>query len=432
MRKIYLVFRSSVFIFLVVIFFTTLSQAETPFELMDRNGDHRLSRKEFRGPPLAFKRLDRNGDGYINRNEAVGTPLSGGRKSPEHRTGGPTQHTVGKQPAGKTAELIYVDTHNHLVGRRGKGVSQGFDYEGPAQTALTTMNETGVKISLVMPMPQGVEQTNRLYLDDILPVVKKYPGRFAVLGGGGSLNVMIQKAVKSGRVTDAVKKEFDDTAAELVKKGVVGFGEMTAEHFSMRSDHPYVSAPPDHPLFLRLADLADKYDIPIDIHMEAIPEETQLPSRLQSPPNPQLLKPNIANFKRLLAHNQNARIIWVHLGWDSTSKRTVDLTRKLLREYSNLYFSIRVAGGMQARNVVQATFPLDSEGRVKEEWLKLFQEFPDRFVIGSDEIIQKGNRHPSAGSIQSTVGLLQQLPLELQHKIGYENAYRLYKLKNDK
>jgi predicted TIM-barrel fold metal-dependent hydrolase len=234
--------------------------------------------------------------------------------------------------------------------------------------------------------------------------------------------------IKSGRVTEAIKNEFDATASELVKKGIVGFGEMTAEHFSMRSDHPYVSAPPDHPLFLRLADLAAKYDIPIDLHMEAIPEESQLPSRLQSPPNPQILKPNIGSFKRLLDHNKDARIIWVHFGWDSTGKRTVDLTRKLLLQHSNLYLSIRVAGGMQARNVVRSTFPLDSEGRIKKEWLALFQEFSDRFLIGSDEIILKGNRHPSAGSIKSTVGLLQQLPEELQRKIGYENAYRLYKL----
>ncbi len=35
-----------------------------------------------------------------------------------------------------------------------------------------------------------------------------------MLGGGGSLNVMIQKAVKLGKVTDAVKKEFDATAAK--------------------------------------------------------------------------------------------------------------------------------------------------------------------------------------------------------------------------
>ena len=72
---------------------------------------------------------------------------------------------------------------------------------------------------------------------------------------------------------------------------------MTAEHFSMTEKHPYEIAPPDHPLFLRLADLASRYD------------------------------------------------------------------------------------------------------------------------------------HPSAGSIRSTVSLLNQLPPKLRNQIGYENAYRLYKLK---
>jgi len=81
---------------------------------------------------------------------------------------------------------------------------------------------------------------------------------------------------------------------------------------------------------------------------------------------------------------------------------------------------------MQARNVVQVTFHLDSERRLKPVWLALFHEFPDRFVICSDEIIPQGDHHPSAGGIQATVGMLKQLPDELQRKMGYENAYRLY------
>ncbi len=429
MRKMSLALFGSLFFFVIIIFGTTLSLAQTPFQRMDRDGDGRLSQREFRGKPPAFKRMDRNADGYISRQEANGTFLAGEkRKSHRDNLDGQQQQPVIEQSPVTPVELIYVDTHNHLVGRIGRGESRQFDYEGPAKTALSIMDTTGVKINLVMPMPQDDEQENRLYLDDILPVVKQYPGRFAVLGGGGSLNVMIQQALKVGHVSDAAKKKFDDTAAELIKKGVLGFGEMTAEHFSMKADHHYESSPPDHVLFLRLADLAAKYDVPIDIHMEAIPEEMELPLRLKSPPNPRILKPNIAGFERLLAHNRNARIIWVHLGWDSTGKRTVELTRELLLKHPNLYMSIRVAGGMQARNVERSTFPLDRQGNVKQDWLTMFNEFHDRFIIGSDEIILQGSRHPSAGSIQATVGLLQQLPDELRRKIGYENAYRLYKL----
>jgi len=361
--------------------------------------------------------MDRDNDGHITRQEAAGTRLTGGVD--------PARQVESRSPVRESMELIYVDTHNHLVGPR---AMEQYNLEKPARIALETMDATGVRTNLLMPMPQAVNQKLRLYLEDLLPIVEKYPNRFAALGGGGSLNVMIQQAVKEGHVTTAMEKKFDARAFELVRKGVVGFGEMTAEHFSMKENHPHETAPPDHPLFLRLADLAAKYDLPIDIHMEAIPEEMPMPSRFQSPPNPRILKPNIAAFCRLLSHNRKAKIVWVHLGWDNTGKRTIALTRRLLSENPNLYMSIRIASGMQERKVVKPTFPLDKDGRLKQEWLGLFQEFPNRFLIGSDEIILPRNNHPSAGSIQSTVSILEQLPRKLRHKIGYENAHRLYKL----
>ncbi|HJM83006.1 MAG TPA: amidohydrolase family protein [Nitrospinota bacterium] len=326
----------------------------------------------------------------------------------------------------ESTRVVYIDTHNHMVGKWSMGQ---FDFAQQERNSLETMDRSGVKLSLLMPMPQTVNQRMLLKAEDLFPTAKKYPGRFAVLGGGGSLNILIQQAVKKGRVTTAMEKKFDARVLELVQKGVVGFGEMTAEHFSMTKEHPYESAPPDHPLFLRLADLAAKYDLPIDIHMEAIAEEMAMPRRFKSPPNPQTLKPNIDAFSRFLAHNRRAKIIWVHLGWDNTGQRTVALTRKLLIENPNLYFSVRIASGMKKRRVSIATFPLDTNGRLKSEWLSMFQEFPDRFILGSDEIVKPANDHPSAGSIHSTLGILGQLPSQLKSQIGYKNAYFLFKLK---
>lgn len=392
---------------------TTSMMAQTPFDHQDVNGDGKLSRSEFKGPPKAFNRMDANNDGYISRKEAEGTRLAGGGKpKPEV-----------PPPSG---ELIYVDTHNHLVGRQAEG---GASLDRSALIALESMNATGVKLNLLLPMPQTVSQKMRLRFEEFLPVIKQHPGRFSALGGGGTLNVMIQQAILDGKVTAAMEKEFDARALELVQKGAAGFGEMTAEHFSMDADHPYETAPPDHPLFLRLADLAAKHGLPIDMHMEAIPEAMPMPSRFQSPPNPTTLKPNIASFGRLLAHNRKAKIIWVHLGWDNTGKRTIDLTRTLLAENANLYISLRIASGMKERKVVSPTFPLDANGQLKAEWLVLFEEFPDRFLVGSDEIIKPANDHPSAGSIRSTVGLLEQLPTKLRSRVGYENAYGIYNVK---
>jgi len=393
-----------------------LSMAQTPFDRMDFNNDGKLSRSEFRGPPPVFGRLDRDSNGYISRAEAVGTRLGG--------NAGQRRQQENSPPAEKSAELIYVDTHNHLVSRRDLG---RYNFDKPGRIALQAMDGAGVKLNFLLPMPQAVNQKLRLTYEDLLPVVKEYPDRFAALGGGGSLNVMIQQAVKEGQVTTTMQKEFDKRALELVRMGAVGFGEMTAEHFSMDSKHPYETAPPDHPLFLRLADIGAEHDLPIDLHMEAIPEEMELPPRFQSPPNPRMLKPNIGALGRLLAYNRKAKIVWVHLGWDNTDKRTIHLTRQLLKENPNLYMSIRIASGMKKRKVVKPTFPLDNNGLLKQEWLSLFEEFPDRFLIGSDEIIKPTNNHPSAGSMYSTVSLLDQLPAKLRSQIGYENAYRIYK-----
>ena len=90
----------------------------------------------------------------------------------------------------------------------------------------------------------------------------------------------------------------------IAAQGVAGFGEMTAEHFAGYT--PYQYAPADHPLYLMLADIAAAHNIPIDLHMEAVPQDMALPSGLKSPPNAPRLHANIAAFEKLLVA-QSAR-----------------------------------------------------------------------------------------------------------------------------
>jgi len=42
------------------------------------------------------------------------------------------------------------------------------------------------------------------------------------------------------------------------------------EHIVIGGTEPYVHAPPDHPLFLDLVELASARGVPIDLHMEAL------------------------------------------------------------------------------------------------------------------------------------------------------------------
>jgi predicted TIM-barrel fold metal-dependent hydrolase len=142
---------------------------------------------------------------------------------------------------------------------------------------------------------------------------------------------------------------------------------------------------------------------------------------MKSPPYPPQVQANIAAFDRLLAHNPRARILWAHAGWDNTGYRTPDLCRRLLQAHPNLYMEVKIDPKMPGENSPLAN---GASGAIKPEWLKLFQDFPDRFVVGTDQHYPEPPPGPQRW--EAVVLLLNQLPADLRRKIGMENAAQLY------
>ena len=159
-----------------------------------------------------------------------------------------------------------------------------------------------------------------------------------------------------------------------------------------------------------------------------------MPAELASGANPAKLTANLPELERLLAHNRQARIVWAHAGSDMLGHWTVELSRRMLKEHPNLYMSLRMALARQPQN-----FPLTQTGGVKPEWRSLLEEFPDRFVIGGDQFfVAPGQRGGHAVTVSQRSGTMRQrinrflaaLPEPLARKIGYENAIRIYRIKD--
>lgn len=318
--------------------------------------------------------------------------------------------SASRKPVGALSS--YIDVHTHL---------DETNVEGSMQAAIGDMPQENLAKIVFMPSPFTLADANRFDVERLVPAAKKYPGKIYLLGGGGTLNPMIIEAARSGNAGPEVQKKFKERAEAILTAGAVGFGEMAAEHFP--SSTPYEFAPPDHPLFLSLADIAAQHDVPICIHMEAVPQDMDLPAPLKSPPNPPRLHANIAAFERLLAHNPRAKIVWAHLGWDTTGYRTPELTRRLLEAHSNLFMEIKLDPVDTGK-----TSPLTNgaSGTIKPEWLKLFTDFQDRFIIGTDQ------HYPQSSGPQrwqAAVLLFNQLPAAVRQKIGTENGIRIYNLK---
>ena len=308
------------------------------------------------------------------------------------------------------ASSPFVDVHAHL---------DPADPRRSIEAALKAMPTENVVKIIFMPPPFTLDDAARYDADIILAAAKGHEDKLIVLGGGGTLNAMIQESVSSGDTGGEIRRRFKQQAEELLRAGVAGFGEMTAEHFQGAT--PYQSASPDHPLFLLLADIAAEHGVPIDLHMEAVPKSVPLPAGITSPPNPPQLRSNIAAFERLLAHNRHARIIWAHAGWDNTGYRTPELCRRLLAAHPNLDMDVKIDPANPGKNS-----PLvdDASGPIDPEWLQLFQDFPDRFVIGTDQHYPEPQPGPQRW--QAVVLFFNQLPAELRQKVGMENAARLY------
>ena len=367
-------------------------------------------------------------EGKILRHVALALAIVGALVLSGHTSLGGESAT---QPSDRTSGIKWIDVHTHLVG--GRGAAQ--DYRGAVEAALQVMDQAGIRKIVLMPPPQVYDIPALHDYDSFLSDVRRHPTRFAFLGGGGSLNVMLQEAGQDTTAGERLKVRFEEKAVEILRQGAAGFGEITAHHLALLAGHPYESVAADHSLLTLLADIAARYDVVVDFHFDIVSSDMKAPEWLASPPNPTLLRANLAAFERLLRHNRNAKIVWAHAGSDMLGHWTTDLSRQVLERHPNLYMSMRMGPGRAPQN-----HPLTKGGEIRPDWLRLLRDFPDRFVIGGDQFFVSPSVRGGGPAIafsqrapmirERTRAFLEALPPDLASKIGYENAIRLYKLRD--
>jgi len=69
---------------------------------------------------------------------------------------------------------------------------------------------------------------------------------------------------------------------------------------------------------------------------------------------------------------------------------------------------------------------LNTAKTITPEWMALFKEYPDRFMIGSD--IKAGIRADEFSYVKDHLKVLDQLPSEILKKIERDNAIAIFKI----
>ena len=317
-----------------------------------------------------------------------------------------------------------IDVHTHLIGRPPS-------FPGSLKSALTLMDRHGVEKMVVSSPPRS----DKKGMYDYTSLVRFLRGkrRFHFLGGGSSLNPMLHRHAKIADIPQGLSREFADTAQAIVDAGAAGFGEMASLHISVRPKHAYKFQPADHPMLLKLADVAARSGLPIDLHMDGVDEFMETPDRFRFAENPGMLPGTLKAFDRLLRHNRKAKIVWAHGGSDPLGEMTPGLIGELMDKYEHLYMSLRIRGdSSKSHNQVFDADELDAG------WLELLKRHSDRFVIGTDSFFIPPNIPSDApakrfarnneSTLKETGRFLSMLPPDLARKVARENAIRIYRL----
>lgn len=384
---------------------------------MDGDGDGRIARNEWMGPPPAFRKMDSNSDGYLTAAE-----LQAWQGKGQSRSSGQTP--VGTQSTAERKSPSWVDTHVHL--RAGSGT-----YEGALEHAAELMDASATRVMIVMPppFPKTGRARNRYDVQELSRVTKAFPGRFLFMGGGHLINGIIE-STPPDQVTAAIREDFTQKANFILDSGARGFGELGMMHLGHFAGHPSYWVRPDHPLFLLLADIAGQRKAVIDIHMDVVEQDAATPRELAAGDNPPVMKENVASFERFVAHSRDARIVLAHAGWDVTGQWSAKLSRRLLSAHPNLYMSLKVtARGASGENQLMTE---TASGSVKNEWLAVFKVFPERFFVGSDSFFAAvGAKGRAPGGMTQFNGepverFLNGLPPNLARRVASENALAVY------
>ena len=219
-----------------------------------------------------------------------------------------------------------------------------------------------------------------------------------------------------GKLWHGSDRVFLDKLARDARSGkYFAMGEFEARHYISSTNNRDVHMPVDAGAMQVVFEAASATGLPFLLHHEA--EDVLLPE-----------------LERMLTKYPKAKVIWCHVGrnrnnWTWKKFRTPDGARELLMKYPNLYFDLvqskpgsryRGTGAEEAimYNVTILGVSLDPD------WKKLLEEFPDRFVIGSDINTGRFDQYDRVMETFRDVVLVS-LKKEVAEGIAFKNAWRL-------
>jgi hypothetical protein len=190
----------------------------------------------------------------------------------------------------------------------------------------------------------------------------------------------------------------------LATRQAYGFGELHIDNSRSFSTHQFARRIKlDNPVLRRIYELANAHGSFVQLHMEGHEE-------------------NLEDLQRYLTEFPKAKTILSH----ALPYAKQPELRRLLAAHLNLYVDFSRKGSVL--NDKEAAQAFRRDVGPKDNWLKTIEQFPDRFMVGSDTHAPDERRYDEVMS-EYRAGLFPYLRPETVKKVAFENAVRVFGLK---
>ncbi len=183
-----------------------------------------------------------------------------------------------------------------------------------------------------------------------------------------------------------------------------GIGEIFTRHDDLTALTQSETPRANSEALIRIYHLAAEHDLPVMIHSNITSKRERNPLYL-----PEL--------EVALRDHPSVRFIWAHAGTSKEIHRhqqkldfLFDELERMLGLYPNLYIDLSWT--------VLEPYMLDKDGKPEPDWVKLVEQYPDRFMIGSDVV----GRFDNLGKhLQAFDVFLNALDESVAHKVARDN-----------
>lgn len=187
-----------------------------------------------------------------------------------------------------------------------------------------------------------------------------------------------------------------------------GIGEVFTRHDDLTMMTPNEPPRANSEAMYRVYRFAQKYDLPVMVHTNITSKRERNPLYLEE-------------LNQALQAFPKVKFIWAHAGTSKTLERyqgemdfVLPALRALLQDHDNLYVDLSWS--------VLRPYMLDNKGRPVAAWLEVIEEYPTRFMIGSDVL---GSFDNVGKNLQEFDAFLQALPDSTARKVARENFLSL-------